>query len=90
MPPDVQPGGASDDRKWTVMVFMGADSLAGNSPLIDAAEADLAEMELVGSGDALNIFVQVHRGKDVVPRVTLPDLSLISIAAASSRPASRR
>jgi Clostripain family len=54
--------------KWTVMVFMGAATIAGNEPLIDAAEADLAEMQFVGSGGALNIFVQVHRGSDVVPR----------------------
>jgi hypothetical protein len=59
---------APKDAKWTVMVFMGAATIAGNVPLIEAAEADLAEMAFVGSGDALNIFVQVHRGKDVVPR----------------------
>ena len=28
MPPDIQPGGASEDQKWTVMVFMGADTIA--------------------------------------------------------------
>jgi hypothetical protein len=50
------------------MVFMGADTIAGNAPLIEVAEADLAEMRFVGSGDCLNIFVQVHRGKDVLPR----------------------
>jgi cysteine peptidase C11 family protein len=50
------------------MIFMGAATIAGNAPLIDAAEADLAEMQFVGSGDKLNIFVQVHQGKDVVPR----------------------
>jgi hypothetical protein len=50
------------------MVFMGADTIEGNAPLISAAEADLTEMRFVGSGKALNIFVQVHRGKDVVPR----------------------
>lgn len=59
---DVEP------KKWTVMVFMGAATLAGNVPLIEAAEADLAEMRFVGSGGALNIFVQVHRGKGVVTR----------------------
>jgi Clostripain family. len=68
MPPEFQPGGASDDRKWTVMVFMGADTIAGNAPLIDSAEADLAEMRSVGSGSKLNIFVQVHRGQNTVPR----------------------
>jgi Clostripain family len=52
--------GASQSSKWTVMVFMGAATIEGTAPLIDAAEADLAEMRFVGSGDALNIFVQVH------------------------------
>src|SRR5688572_6701162 len=50
----------SVDRKWTVMVFMGADTEAGNAPLIEAAEADVNEMKAVGSGGALNILVQVH------------------------------
>ena len=50
------------------MVFMGAATIDGNAPLIEAAEADLEEMAAVGSGDALNIFAQVHRGRDVVPR----------------------
>ena len=68
MPSDIASRGASNDRKWTVMVFMGADTIEGNAPLISAAEADLTEMRFVGSGKALNIFVQVHRGKDVVPK----------------------
>jgi hypothetical protein len=42
------------------MVFMGAATIAGNAPLIDAANDDLTELRSVGSGDALNIFVQVH------------------------------
>ena len=48
MRPDMTQRGidTSDDRKWTVMVFMGADTIARNAPLIDAAEADLAEMRL--------------------------------------------
>ena len=65
--------------KWTVMVFMGAATIEGNEPLIDAAEADLAEMQFVGSGPALDdetgerrgdleIIVQVHQGKHVAPR----------------------
>src|SRR5262249_55642638 len=58
----------SQSPKWTVMIFMGAATIEGNAPLIDAAEADLAEMRSVGSGGALNIFVQVHEGVDVVPR----------------------
>jgi hypothetical protein len=49
------------------MVFMGADNIDGNAPLLDAAEADLAEMASVGSDKGLNIFVQVH-GKDEIPR----------------------
>lgn len=68
MPPDVVPGSTSENSKWTVMVFMGAATIAGNAPLNDAAEADLAEMRFVGSGDKLNVFVQVHRGLDIVPR----------------------
>ena len=67
MSPDIAPAGASKDAKWTVMVFMGADSIEGNAPLLDAAEADLLEMRSVGSGEALNVFVQVH-GKGPVPR----------------------
>ena len=50
----------NDDRKWTVMVFMGADTIAGNAPLHGAVQADLEEMAFVGSGESLNIFVQVH------------------------------
>ena len=51
---------ANGERKWTVMVFMGADTIEGNAPMHDAADADLREMASVGSGDALNIFAQVH------------------------------
>ena len=68
MPPDVTTVSDSQGSKWTVMVFMGAATIAGNSPLIDAAEADLEEMRFVGSGGQLNVFVQVHQGGDVVPR----------------------
>lgn len=49
-----------DDRKWTVMVFMGADTIENNAPLDEAALADIVEMEKVGSGGHLNIFAQVH------------------------------
>jgi hypothetical protein len=56
-----------DQAKWTVMVFMGADTIDGNAPLISAADADLAEMASVGSGESLNIFVQVH-GRTVAPQ----------------------
>lgn len=60
MAPQTQPAGTSESPKWTVMVFMGAATIDGNAPLIEAARNDLAEMRSVGSGDALNIFVQVH------------------------------
>ncbi|HZM92579.1 MAG TPA: clostripain-related cysteine peptidase [Vicinamibacterales bacterium] len=78
MPPDITTESAYPNAKWTVMVFMGAATIDGNAPLLEAAEADLAEMRLVGSGpvdpgfgrkgDELNIFVQVHQGGDTVPR----------------------
>ena len=78
MPPDITTGSASGNAKWTVMVFMGAATIDGNVPLLEAAEADLAEMRFVGSGpvekdfgrpgDELNVFVQVHQGGDTVPR----------------------
>jgi Clostripain family len=55
---------SSPERKWTVMVFMGADGVEGNVPLAQEAEADIKEMEEViakaGSNPALNMFVQVH------------------------------
>lgn len=47
------------DRKWTVMVFMGAEA-DGNAPMVEAAEADLNEMRAISSGGHLNIFAQVH------------------------------
>jgi hypothetical protein len=68
MPPDMTPPAAEGSKKWTVMVFMGAATVAGNEPLLAAAEADLKEMRFVGSGGALNVFVQVHQGGDIVPR----------------------
>jgi hypothetical protein len=49
------------------MVFMGAATISGSEPLLDAAEADLREMEAVGSSDHLNIFVQEH-GRGPIPR----------------------
>ena len=58
----------SEPRKWTVMVFMGADTIEGNEPLRDAANADLDEMAFVGSGGSLNILTQVHDGKKVPQR----------------------
>jgi hypothetical protein len=48
--------------KWTVMVLMGADNLEREADLTDYAEADLQEMEAVGSKHSLlNIVVQIHR-----------------------------
>jgi hypothetical protein len=68
----------NDLPKWTVMVFMGAATIEGNEPLLDAAAADLEEMRFVGSGPSwdsgtrqvrgeLNIYVQVHQGPNVIP-----------------------
>ena len=48
------------DRRWTVMVFMGTTTTDGDASLLHAAEADIAEMRAIGSGDGLNIFVQIH------------------------------
>lgn len=61
------------------MVFMGADTVDGNAPMFDAAEADIAEMEAVGSSATLNIFAQVHGKGDPVrhhigrPREEVPE-----------------
>jgi hypothetical protein len=55
-----------DDRRWTVMVFMGANTVGRDAPLIEAAKDDIKEMTAVGSGETLDIFVQVHG--DGVPR----------------------
>lgn len=52
--------GPAKSGRWTVMVFMGTHTIAGNAPLVQAAQDDITEMEEVGSGDGLNIFVQVH------------------------------
>lgn len=80
MPPDITPSSAPNAR-WTVMVFMGAATVAGNQPLTAAAEADLKEMRLIGSGPVLdergepsvsggelNVFVQIHQGGSIPPR----------------------
>jgi hypothetical protein len=57
-------GSTSDEKKdglkWTVMVFMGADTIRGNQPLDDAAEADLDEIRFVGGAETLDVFVQIH------------------------------
>lgn len=51
---------APDDRKWTVMVFMVADTVGGNASLVEAAKADIEEMRAVGAGPTLNTLVEVH------------------------------
>lgn len=56
------------ERKWTVMVFMGAHAIKGSAPLWDAARSDLQEMAAIGSGGTLNVFVQVHGLEDVPQR----------------------
>lgn len=61
------PAVEQNNPKWTVMVFMGADTVDGNAPMFDAADDDLKEMAEVGSGGSLNIFAQVH-GKGVPVR----------------------
>lgn len=48
------------EPRWTVMVFMAAETIEGSAPLHEAAHADLAEMNFVSSGDGLNIFIQLH------------------------------
>lgn len=45
---------------WTVMVFMGTHTIEGHASLEAAALDDIAEMTSVGSGDGVDIFVQVH------------------------------
>jgi hypothetical protein len=52
-------------RRWTVMVFMGADGVEGTRPLYAEAREDIREMEQIGSTDDLNIFVQYHDGRTV-------------------------
>ena len=47
--------------KWTVMIFMGADTVAGSEPLVDAVKNDLEEIRSVVVTKTLEIFVQVHR-----------------------------
>jgi hypothetical protein len=57
-----------DKTKWTVMVFMGADSLPGDADLSKEAADDIKEMQAVGSTESLNIFVQVHNKGSVERR----------------------
>lgn len=60
-----QADAATPEIRWTVMVFMGVDTVDGDHPMHDAAVADLMEMAAVGSGDGLQIHVQVHADKKV-------------------------
>lgn len=73
-----------NDAKWTVMVFMGADTIAGNAPLVDAAIADITEMRAVGSGGHLNIFVQVH------DEGAIPHRSHVGVTRMTDVPADQR
>jgi len=45
--------------KWTVMVFMGADTIEGTEPLDEAAAADLDEIRFVGGAETLDVYVQI-------------------------------
>src|SRR5512147_718191 len=54
--------------KWTVMVFMGADTIDGNEPLDDAARADLEEISSIGGAKTLDIFIEVHRATEATRR----------------------
>jgi hypothetical protein len=61
----------ADNKKWIVMVFMGAATIEGEENLLAAAEDDLEEMASVGSGPIkgggqLDIYVQVYA--DIEPR----------------------
>ena len=48
-------------KNWTVMVFMGANNIKGEKDLTSEADADVKEMESVGSGNLLDIVVQIDR-----------------------------
>lgn len=59
MSPD--PNGVPKGPKWTVMVFMGAGTFEGTLSLKRAADADLEEMQAIGSvDDCLEILVERH------------------------------
>jgi hypothetical protein len=58
----------SNDSRWTVMVFMGADTVEGEASLVEEARKDIEEMRTAvavrnrrGAANALNLFVQLHR-----------------------------
>ena len=48
------------DPKWTVMVFMGADTIEGNEPLDTPALDDIREIESFSGARFLDVFVQVN------------------------------
>jgi hypothetical protein len=58
-----------DAPRWTVMIFMGATTIDGSEPLIEAAKDDLKEIATIGGGGkaGLQTFVQVH-GDGPVPK----------------------
>ena len=90
MSSQVMPKPADDaDAKWTVMVFMGADTIEGNSSLVQAAEDDLREMEHIKSGGRLNIFAQVH-GKGVARRSHVGISPMTDVPADQQNPARGR
>jgi hypothetical protein len=63
-----------DDRKWTVMIFMGADNFRGNEPLDHAVESDLKEIGSIGGAPTLDVFVEVHHvAKETVRHRFAPD-----------------
>jgi hypothetical protein len=55
---------------WTVMIFMGVNTLEGEQSLRQAYEDDLLEISSVGSGGKhnLHVFVQAHFGEYSDPR----------------------
>lgn len=79
--------GPKPKPKWTVMVFMGADTEVGNAPMLDAARADLAEMWSVKPGGRLNLFVQVHYGRGAPQRSHVGISALRDVPAGQQDPA---
>jgi Clostripain family len=55
----------SGEAHWTVLVYMGVDTEAGNVPMLRPAIDDLAEMAAVGSGGPVKIYVQAHTANEV-------------------------
>ena len=57
--------------RWTVMIFMGADSIQGNQPLDEAVVNDLQEIEYAVCGPGLDVFVEVVTGERPDRRLSL-------------------